>query len=401
MKRHLLILISLIIGLTSSAYGSLQPQQQPDSIRFSLLTCAAGGEIYSLFGHTAIRYENYTQGIDAVYNYGMFNFNTPNFALRFALGETDYLLGVTSFKRFSAEYFFSGRDVWQQTLNLTYPEKMRLLTLLNENYRPENRMYRYNFFYDNCATRPRDRIEAAIDGTIRYANDMNDRQTGITFRDQLRKYCQGHPWSGLGIDLCMGSPADLPISRHEMMFVPFDLQSFFRQAQIVDTLGQCRPLVSAEERLIVTGTQPSDYYETGITPQQSAWLLLLIVAGISAWGIRCRKTYWWVDLPLFAAAGIAGCILAFLAGFSQHPAVSPNYLLFLFHPLHILCLPWMLYAVKQGRKSTYMMINAVVLTLFITLSPLIPQRFDPTVLPLALCLLTRSVSNLVISKNSN
>lgn len=94
-----------------------------DSVRVSLLTCAAGGEIYSLFGHTAIRYENYTRGIDAVFNYGMFNFNAPNFIFRFALGETDYQLGVTDYEHFAAEYNYLGRDVWQQTLNLTEEEK--------------------------------------------------------------------------------------------------------------------------------------------------------------------------------------------------------------------------------------------------------------------------------------
>ena len=138
----------------SSANAQVTQQQKTaatDSVRVSLLTCAAGGEIYSLF-------ENYTRGIDAVFNYGMFNFNAPNFIFRFALGETDYQLGVTDYEHFAAEYNYLGRDVWQQTLNLTEEEKERLIALLTENYRPENRVYRYNFFYDNCATRPRDQI---------------------------------------------------------------------------------------------------------------------------------------------------------------------------------------------------------------------------------------------------
>ena len=135
-----------------------------DSTRLSLLTCAPGEEIYSLFGHTAIRYENPSQGIDIVFNYGLFSFNTPNFIFRFSLGETDYQLGATDYERFAAEYAFFGRSVWQQTLNLTDEEKTELIRLLQENYRPENRVYRYNFFYDNCATRPRDKIEESIAG---------------------------------------------------------------------------------------------------------------------------------------------------------------------------------------------------------------------------------------------
>lgn len=161
----------------------------------------------------------------------MFNFNAPNFIFRFALGETDYQLGVTNYEHFASEYNYLGRDVWQQTLNLTQAEKEHLFNLLQENYRPENRIYRYNFFYDNCATRPRDQIEAAIDGTLQYADNMTDTDTGVTFRDLLHKYSEGHPWSRFGMDLCMGSKADQPINRRLMMFVPFYVQDFFNTAQ--------------------------------------------------------------------------------------------------------------------------------------------------------------------------
>ena len=162
MKLSPSVFRSLIFLFFSLSVVTMQAQEPkrviPDSIRISLLTCASGEEIYSLFGHTAIRYENYTRGIDAVFNYGIFNFNAPNFILRFALGETDYQLGVTNYERFAAEYYYLERDVWQQELNLTVQEKEKLIMLLEENYRPENRIYRYNFFYDNCATRPRDLI---------------------------------------------------------------------------------------------------------------------------------------------------------------------------------------------------------------------------------------------------
>ena len=256
MKRNLLILIYFLLRLLCPSTASAQPQTPqeatPDSIRISLLTCASGGEIYSLFGHTAIRYENFTRGIDAVFNYGMFNFNAPNFIFRFALGETDYQLGVTNYEHFASEYNYLGRDVWQQTLNLTQAEKEHLFNLLQENYRPENRIYRYNFFYDNCATRPRDQIEAAIDGTLQYADNMTDTDTGVTFRDLLHKYSEGHPWSRFGMDLCMGSKADQPINRRLMMFVPFYVQDFFNTARIVDNEGDRK-----STRLNSSHTRPS------------------------------------------------------------------------------------------------------------------------------------------------
>lgn len=384
-------------------FATVQAQEQkretPDSIRISLLTCASGEEIYSLFGHTAIRYENYTRGIDAVFNYGIFNFNAPNFILRFALGETDYQLGANNYERFAAEYYYLERDVWQQELNLTPQEKEKLIALLQENYRPENRVYRYNFFYDNCATRPRDLIEKSIEGTLEYADNMTDTNTGTSFRDLLHKYSEEHPWSRFGMDLCMGSQADKIINRRLMMFVPFYVQEYFDKARIIDKEGQTRPLVLNEEKIVITGSGEIDRISEGFTPMQAALLLFIVIAAITIYGIRRRKTFWGIDLVLFFAAGVAGCILAFLALFSQHPAVSPNYLLFVFHPFHLFCLPCMLNKVRKRKRSRYMLANFIVLTLFILLWLVIPQRFPLAVLPLALCLLIRSASNLILTYN--
>ena len=123
MKRYILTLISCLV-LTFSSYA--QETIPTDSIRISLLTCGAGSEIYSLFGHTAIRYEQPARDIDIVFNYGVFNFGAPNFILRFTLGETDYLLGIEEYDRFVRSYQRMGRDVWEQKLDLSKEEKMRL-----------------------------------------------------------------------------------------------------------------------------------------------------------------------------------------------------------------------------------------------------------------------------------
>ena len=156
MRKLYLYIIILIFDTLSllPAYS-----MHNDSIQFSLLTCSPGTEIYSLFGHTAIRYRNFTQNRDLVFNYGMFSFSTPNFIYRFVKGETDYQLGINTFESFETEYYFRGSKVYQQVLNLTDAEKLELEKLLFENYRPENRVYRYNYFYDNCTTRARDQIE--------------------------------------------------------------------------------------------------------------------------------------------------------------------------------------------------------------------------------------------------
>lgn len=290
MKRFFLYTILSFFLLLPSAGQA--PANSNDSIRLSLLTCAPGEEIYSLFGHTAIRYENPSQGIDAVFNYGLFSFNTPNFIFRFSLGETDYQLGVTDYEHFAAEYAFYGRSVWQQTLNLTDEEKTKLIQLLQENYRPENRVYRYNFFYDNCATRPRDKIEESIAGKVVYPTEPQDGSR--TFRDIVHQYCKGHPWARFGIDLCIGSEADQPITQRQMMFAPFYLMDAFDGAQIsTDTYS--RPLVKTN-KLIIDVTPEPDESGWMPTPLQCSLLLFILTAAATIYGIR-RRTGLWGDRP--------------------------------------------------------------------------------------------------------
>lgn len=387
----------LLLFVQVNARAVYTAGREHDSLRISLLTCAPGEEIYTLFGHTAIRCENLTRGTDVIFNYGIFDFDTPNFVLRFALGETDYLLGVSTFRHFAAEYEYYGRDIWQQTLDLRQEEKIRLMSALEENYRPENRVYRYNFFYDNCATRPRDRIEQAVDGYLRYEGDMDDRSEGITFRDMLHLYSEGHPWSRFAMDLCMGVKADEPITRREMMFVPFILQEDFSKAEVVDTAGHARPLVMAEGKVMSAAMAVADTSgDDGFTPLHAAILLLALTVGATVYGIRRNRSLWGVDLVLFAAVGVSGCVLAFMVLFSQHPAISPNYLLFLFHPLHLFCLPWMLRKVCRREFSWYMLVNALILTLFMMFWAVIPQKFPIAVLPLILCLLVRSLNSMML-----
>jgi len=388
MKRFLLIWITCLSVLCMSA--------QTDSLSVSLLTCGPGQEVYNLFGHSAIRVKNAATGVDYVFNYGIFSFKTPNFALRFTLGQTDYQLGVQYYDDFVYNYAMQGRFVHEQVLSLTDEEKLKLAKLLDENYLPQNRIYRYNYFYDNCSTRPRDMVEKAVSGQVVYTEDMDTPQKSLSFRGLVHDYTKRNAWSRFGIDLLLGSEADKPISRRLSMFVPFLLEQYFSTAQKTDATGKSLCLVS-EERTIIEQDESDWPSHTPFTPMRVFLLLFIVVAALTIWGIKQQKSLWWLDLLLFFAAGVAGCIIAFLVAFSEHPAVSPNYLLFVFHPLHLLVLPWMLRKVKKLQRCPYMVANAVVLTLFIVFWAIIPQKFPIEVLPLALVLLVRSISNIILS----
>ena len=403
MKLKLPIYIYIIIGAllctlplrlsAQSAKGEASPH---DSLRISILTCAAGEEIYTLFGHTAIRCENLTKKTDIVYNYGVFDFSSGGFVLRFALGETDYRLDKDDTRYFAHVYNYYGRDIHQQTLNLTQAEKERLVALLEENYRPENRVYRYNFFYDNCSTRPRDKVEEAVQGSVDYGVDIS-APTEHTFRELIYRYSEGHPWSRLAMDLCLGSEADKPISRRTMQFVPFLLQEDLTHAQITDTAGQQRPLV-AQEGLLLRAMVREKSGGDRLTPNLCAWLCLAVTLLLSILNLRRRKSWWGLDVFWLGAAGLAGCVLAFLVFFSQHPCMSPNYLLFVFHPLHLLFLPEVVYKERERKLSLYMVSNLIILTLFMMFWAAFPQEFPPTVVPLALCLWIRSVTHVIQMK---
>jgi len=386
MLRLKYFIFCLFMGVAFSVQS-----QSTDSIRFSLLTCAPGTEIYSLFGHTAIRYENYTRRIDVAFNYGMFSFNTPNFIFRFVAGETDYQLGITPYSYFEAEYAMRGSSVYQQVLNLTQSEKERLLTILENNYLPENRIYRYNYFYDNCTTRARDKIEECIEGKVVYPDSLS----GKSYRSIVHEFTAGSPWNEFGIDLCLGAEADKEINKRQQMFSPFYMKYYASNAYIVDAGGTRRPLILDETKIV--DVEPEEVQPGFILSPLMCGALFLALCVVMAWGQWKTQRIWWGwDIVLYGLQGLAGCIIAFLFFFSVHPTVGSNWLLILFNPIPLLYLPFMVYKAVKRKKDYYHVGNMVYLTLFITILPFCGQEFNLTVLPLALGLLVTSASHVLV-----
>ena len=386
MSRLKYFIFCLFIGVDFSVQS-----KSTDSIRFSLLTCANGTEIYSLFGHTAIRYENYTRRIDVVFNYGMFSFNTPNFIFRFVAGETDYQLGITPYSYFEAEYAMRGSSVYQQVLNLTQSEKERLLTILENNYLPENRIYRYNYFYDNCTTRARDKIEECIEGKVVYPDSLS----GKSYRGIVHEFTAGSPWDEFGIDLCLGAEADKEINKRQQMFSPFYMKYYASNAYIVDAGGTRRPLILDETKIV--DVEPEEVQPGFILSPLMCGALFLALCVVMAWRQWKTQRIWWGwDIVLYGLQGLAGCIIAFLFFFSVHPTVGSNWLLILFNPIPLLYLPFMVYKAVKRKKDYYHVGNMVYLTLFITILPFCGQEFNLTVLPLALGLLVTSASHVLV-----
>ncbi len=389
MNKLIIALMLSFFSLTQSVRG------QEDSIKVSLMTCAPGTEIYALFGHTALRYEDTARGEDWVFNYGMFSFNTPHFIYRFVKGETDYELGVTPYSYFEGSYAMRGSSVYQQTLNLTMAEKQKLRRLLEENYQPENRVYRYNFFYDNCTTRARDIIEECIEGKVVYP----DGKEGLSFRDIVHQYTKGHEWDELGIDMCLGSEADEPVDARKQMFAPIYMLEAAGKATIVAG-DSVRPFVLQEKKVVDVEPEGG---EGGfpLSPLVCVFVLMGAVCLVGWIQLKVKKVIWIWDLFLFGVQGLAGCVIAFLVCFSTHPTVGSNWLILLLNPIPLIYLPVMVYRAIKGKKDLYHLINIVYLTLFIMIMPFVQQKFNATVLPLALCLLLCSASHVLLYYRQN
>lgn len=391
------LIVACLVSLLAQVFAQTQarapesremPVEQEgglDSVRVSLLTCSPGQEVYSLYGHTAIRCTNYTWDKDFVFNYGVFSFSQPHFIWRFVLGKCDYMVDAVYFDGFLDAYAERGSRVTEQVLGLSREEACEVLAYLIENCRPENRQYRYNFLYNNCTTRVRDVIEHCAHGTVVYPVDS----ARLTTREILHSYTQGHPWAAEGNDLLLGSAVDTLVSDRASMFAPERMMEYAGGASIVGEDGHTRPLV-AETLVLTPGREVPVEREFPLSPRQVGWgmlalCLLMLVAEVCAGRVF---TLW--SALLLLLQGLVGALLLFMFLFSEHPAVDSNWLVWPFTPLALLGVGIVLWGGRRARAYWWAAYFCF-LTLFLLFYPLIPQDFGNIVVPLTMCLLTRPV----------
>ena len=390
--KHLKIIFNALKGvlltliLVSSAPVAAQEDIPPmDSVEFSLLTCQPHDEVYSLYGHTAIRYHELRPGgLDWAFNYGVFDFKKPHFVARFVFGLTDYELGAYPYKYFVKEYRRFGSMVTEQVLNLTDEEKMALHDALAINLRPENKIYRYNYFYNNCTTKARDIIESCINGKVEYAGREDYTPS---YRDMVHSMTRNNPWSRFGNDLLLGIKADWKTDLRQQEFLPGNLLYDFDHAQIYSN-GNYRPLIKERRIAVPAGVQ---IIESGFPLTPLACAAILLAVGIVIFFFEWRKKRIFVlwDVLLMITTGTIGIVLTLML-FSQHPTVSLNLQIILCNPL-----PWLfLWPVIRGRETRYWKITAILAVLFLIGSFF--QCYAEGIHVLALCLLMQCYANMKI-----
>ena len=381
-RQALLCLSLLLCGVTKGQIAPV-PTTTPDSVVISLLTCSAGQEVWAQYGHTALRVHNKATGSDLAVNYGVFDSSQPNFVLRFVFGLTDYSMGVIPMELFLKEYALEGRGVTEQVLNLTPKDKEAICKALQDNARPENVVYRYNFFYDNCTTRARDIVLQHLGGKVAYGPWQDH---GKSFRNLIHR-CNGNdPWARFGEDLLLGIGADRPITRTQAQFLPDNLRADFAQATYH---GQ--PLVAQTTQLLPAVTQSNATY-SGIDPGWSIIIFAVLSFAISVIEDLKGKIFWGVDLVCMLLCGIPGIILTAML-FSQHPTVRVNLLLLIFNPLPLLMAWRATRRTIKHRKDNWWALWAILLVAGMIGGKF--QSYPDSMVILALSLLFRPIAHLL------
>lgn len=292
----------------------LHAQQDSNNIRISMLTCGVGDELYSSFGHTGIRVTDSTRGIDEVYNYGLFSFNDPDFYVKFTRGKLRYFVGTTSYRRFVEDYEYEQRSVMEQELLLDANQKNAILVYLKENVKPENASYKYDFLYDNCATRVRDIFPRTLGTDFTFGQVFEDDRK-ISFRRILNEYLRNSHWSRLGINIILGSKIDKDMSNEESMFLPDLLMAGLKKATIN---GQA--MANTPEVLIKGADRSSP------KPNAPMWamigFLLLTLAIFFLKPLRGLKTAW--SILLIFLNGTLGVLLVFMWLGTDHQSCANN-----------------------------------------------------------------------------
>lgn len=327
--------LSFVLLLFTTLSFSFQFQLSPKA-EVSVLTFGPGTSLNDAFGHNAFRIKD--QGIDLVYGYGEYDFDAPNFYLKFARGKLNYLISRHRFSDIYKYYSSQNRSIAEQVLNLSDEEKQKLFDFLENNYKPENRGYLYDFFYDNCATKIRDVAQKVTDQKIDY--NLTEDFEQATFRELIHEHLNRNTWGSLGIDIALGSVIDRNATSYEYMYLPKYIYSFFEEAQFENGTNVIKS--SSELYSSRTDTTNSNIL---LSPLVILGLIALLIIYVTYKDYKSNARTRWVDSLIAMITGIIGLLLLFLWFGTDHSATANNYNLLWAFPFNILI-------VHQLRKQS-------------------------------------------------
>jgi len=369
----------LFLCLNTSVFS--QQISLSEKATISVITCGSGQDLYASFGHSAYRVQDSTHGIDWVYNYGTFDFNTPNFYMKFARGKLLYSLSKQRFENFLYSYQLENRWVKEQILDLTPIEKTDLFEFLEQNHLPENRYYKYDFLFENCSTKMPDIIKTVLGDNLVFSTPSE--YTPATFRSLIQENLGTNTWSSFGIDLALGSVIDKNATQRETMFLPNYVLRQFNHAELN---GQS--LVSRERTILdYEDFNSGNYFTT--SPLFWFLLLLLFTITITIIDIKNGSRSQILDFFLYFMTGLAGILLFFLWFLTDHSATALNFNILWAFPLNLVASYFLAYRNKiPGWLPKYILIQVGLLIMVIVLWLFQIQIFSPI---LAVILLTFAI----------
>jgi len=370
-------------------------QKLSEKSTISVITCGPHHEVSFLgFGHSAFRVSDPQLGIDYAFNYGIFDFDRPDFIVNFALGNNIYMLGVQEFPHFQESYIEDNRYIHEQVLNLTLQQKQKVYEYLVWNAAPENREYRYDYFYDNCATRIRDVIVKNLGDDVAF--DGSYITTDYSIRELTDFYLKPFPWLDLGIDLCLGLPMDKKASPYEYMFLPDYIESGFDHASVKNDSARV-PIV--KEKIIIYSEKPEESSLSITHPFFVFSLLFILALVLSVKDFYKKKLSSWFDLFLFGLTGLIGLLLLLLWFFTDHKAASYNFNLLWALPTNIVAV--VAFTQKKRWLINYFLavflLQAIVLLFWWAL----PQQLHTSLIPVVLTLLLRALLQYALRKRES
>ena len=388
MLRTACLVLALVTATSPAAIAqsgssfSPMPRALSDSVQVSLLTMMPGREAYSLFGHSALRLQDDASGLDRTYNYGTFDFDQPFFVARFLRGSLDYQLTTAPFEWLLMDYQLQERPIIEQTLALDAETSRELYDLLETNALPENRSYRYDFFWDNCSTRILDILDAALTRTGNASLTLPPPDTPQTYRQLVAPYAHGTPLIHTGINLAMALPGDAEATSREETFLPLELAAQLDRANVAGS-----PLVAQRDTVFwLPGTRlPEQAFPW---PRALAWALFALIGIWSIVSWKRDTPARGLDRALFGLVGTAGLILFLLWVATSHAVMRPNLNLLWAWPTHLLA-AWGV-SRTSSRWQLYFKLTALVTGATALAWPILPQQLPAVAFPLALAITLRA-----------
>lgn len=345
----------LLFLLTTVQFNFAQNIQLSPEAHVSVITCGLGNESYSLFGHTAIRVQDSLNAIDVVYNYGAFDFNTPNFVMKFTKGDLQYFAVVNSYTDFINQYQYEKRSVYEQELNISTDLKQKLFDTLNTSLASGESYYTYKFIDKNCTSMVVDIINKTLD-TVAIVKKVD---TDSSYRTILYPYFEGHFYEKLGTSIIFGTKVDQLGTK---LFLPFELQKSLEKVSYKNN-----PLALKNKTLLEFKKEiPKSWWNNPYT-------YFIVLSGI----VLINKKS--IDLFYLSIMGTIGLLFSFVGFYSQHLELGYNYNILLFNPslLALLYLYW-----SKNKKGIYRLALLNILSLLIYFFVLVNKAHFLIALPL-------------------